>query len=227
MHRSGTSLLAGSLEAAGLNLGKVNNSAPFNRKGNKENEEFRELNDALLKRSGFAWYAPPNGPVEWEKADLERARQLVEPYLAAGMPWGFKDPRTVWTVEGWLGVLPAAHMVGVFRHPSLVVRSLAARPGNLNVERDDALNLWCAYNSELIGLHQAYGFPMIHFGSNAEFQESFVAPLSAFAQSLGLFDQLHGFFDGALVHQMTLEPIGSVEGRQIYNQLVGISRGRS
>ena len=35
---AGTSLLTGSLEAAGLNLGEVNNAAPHNRKGNKENE---------------------------------------------------------------------------------------------------------------------------------------------------------------------------------------------
>ena len=227
MHRSGTSLLAGSLEAAGLNLGKVNNSAPFNRKGNKENEQFRELNDALLERSGFAWYAPPNGPVQWEKADLERANQLIKPYLDARLPWGFKDPRTVWTVEGWLRALPGAHMVGVFRHPSLVVRSLAARQGNLSVERDDALKLWCAYNSELIRLQQQYRFPMLHFGSDAEFQKTFVDPLSVFARSLGLFDQLDGFFDEALVHQITLEPIRSVEGRQIYIRLMEISRERS
>jgi hypothetical protein len=33
MHRSGTSLVAGCLEAAGLYLGPVNNYAPFNKKG--------------------------------------------------------------------------------------------------------------------------------------------------------------------------------------------------
>ena len=41
MHRSGTSLLTGSLEAAGLHLGEVNNAARYNPKGNKENESIR------------------------------------------------------------------------------------------------------------------------------------------------------------------------------------------
>ena len=119
MHRSGTSLLTGSLEAAGLYLGEVNNQAPFNRKGNKENESIRELNDALLERNGAAWNRPPNGQAQWSGADEEWSRSLISPYLAASRPWGFKDPRTVWTVEGWLRLLPHARPVGVFRHPSV------------------------------------------------------------------------------------------------------------
>ena len=71
MHRSGTSLLTGSLEAAGLYLGEVNNEAPFNRKGNKENESIRELNDALLERNDAAWNRPPNGQARWSGADEE------------------------------------------------------------------------------------------------------------------------------------------------------------
>ena len=67
-------MLTGSLEAAGLNLGEVNNAAPFNRKGNKENESIRALNDALLARSGAAWNIPPSRQVPWEQADEELAR---------------------------------------------------------------------------------------------------------------------------------------------------------
>ena len=167
MHRSGTSLLTGSLESAGLHLGEVNNAAPFNRKGNKENESIRDLNDALLAASGAAWNAPPRGQVQWTGADEERAAALVRPCLRAGRPWGFKDPRTVWTVEGWLRLLPGARMLGVFRHPALVVRSLAARPGALAVGADEALRLWCAYNAELIRLQRTHRFPMLHLGSGA------------------------------------------------------------
>ena len=81
MHRSGTSLLTGSLEAAGLYLGEVNNEAPFNRKGNKENESIRELNDALLERNGAAWNRPPNGQAQWSGADEEWSRSLISSYL--------------------------------------------------------------------------------------------------------------------------------------------------
>ena len=39
MHRSGTSCLAGSLQQAGLELGDVFTSNPFNKKGNREHRD--------------------------------------------------------------------------------------------------------------------------------------------------------------------------------------------
>lgn len=224
MHRSGTSLLTGSLEAAGLNLGEVNNAAPHNRKGNKENEAIRDLNDALLTKAGAAWNSPPDGQVPWDRADEERARSLVEPYIRAGRPWGFKDPRTVWTVEGWLRLLPSARMVGVFRHPSPVVGSLTARSGTLAIESDRALSLWCAYNTELIRLQRKYGFPVLHFGAVEAFRQDFVTPLTSFAQAIGLTGPLDRFFDRQLVHQAGPEPAPTVEARELFRQLIGISR---
>ena len=93
MHRSGTSLLTGSLEAAGLHLGKVNHAAPFNRKGNKENEPIRGFHDELLAKNGASWDRPPKGQVRWDRPDEERARSLIEAHLRSARPWGFKDPR--------------------------------------------------------------------------------------------------------------------------------------
>ena len=220
MHRSGTSLLTGSLEAAGLYLGEVNNGAPFNRKGNKENESIRALNDALLHGNGAAWNRPPNGQARWSRADEAWSRTLIGPYLAAERPWGFKDPRTVWTVEGWLRLLPHARLVGVFRHPSLVVQSLAARSRALAVDADEALGLWCAYNAELIRLHRKYRFPLLHFGSIGAFRDAFVMPLTAFARSIGLNGRVDSFFDSALLHQRIPAPIPNVEPRKIYHELV-------
>ena len=52
MHRSGTSLLAGTLQEAGLELGEVVHSAPHNRKGNRESISIRTLHEDLLERSG-------------------------------------------------------------------------------------------------------------------------------------------------------------------------------
>ena len=116
--------------------------------------------------SGASWNAPPNRiKSNGGRDDEVRARSLIEPYLYTARPWGFKDPRTIWTVEGWLRLLPSACLIGVFRHPSLVVRSLAARTGDLTVETDEALRLWCAYNSELIRLHQKHRFPLLHYSS--------------------------------------------------------------
>ena len=224
MHRSGTSLVTGSLEDAGLNLGEVNNAALFNRKGNKENETIRDLNDSLLARNGAAWNAPPNRQLQWGRADEEWARSLIEPYQYAARPWGFKDPRTIWTVEGWLRLLPNACLIGVFRHPSLVVRSLTARTADLAVETDEALRLWCAYNSELIRLHQKYRFPILHYSSEEKLYDDFITPLTDFARSLGLTGPLDHFFDSELLHHSEPEPIATSGARKIFDRLILLSQ---
>ena len=224
MHRSGTSLLTGSLEVAGLHLGDVNHAATFNRKGNKENESIRSFHNELLVKNGASWDRPPKGQVRWDRSDEERARSLVEPHVRAALPWGFKDPRTLWMVEGWLRLLPSARIIGVFRHPSLVVRSLAARTGDLTIGTREALDLWCAYNAELLRLHRKYQFPLVHFSSEGAFQEDFIAPLTSFARSMGLSGSLDRFFDHALVHQTERGPAGSLRARFLFRRLVSRSR---
>ena len=224
MHRSGTSLITGSLEAAGLYLGEVNNAATYNRKGNKENESIRDLNDALLAETGAAWDVPPDGQVRWDRAHEERGRALIRPYLDAARPWGFKDPRTLWTVEGWLRLVPDARMVGVFRHPSLVVRSLTARSGTLAIEPDDALRLWCTYNVELIRLQGEHGFPVLHFSAVETFRDDVVAPLTAFARGIGLTGPVGCFFDRRLVHQAAPAPAPTIESRELFGRLIEVSR---
>ena len=223
MHRSGTSLLSGSLEAAGLYLGKVNNAAPFNRKGNKENEAIRSLNDALLAKDGAAWNAPPQGQLQWDRSDRERGKELIRPYLDANRPWGFKDPRTLWTVEGWLRLLPSARPIGVFRHPSLVVRSLVSRNGDLAVDEIQAINLWCTYNRELLRLHHEHRFLLLHFSSDASFHDRFLPQLTAFAHSIGIHGMPHSFFDKSLVQQTDPGGIATTEARRIFGRLTEIS----
>lgn len=224
MHRSGTSLLAGSLEAAGLYLGEVKNESVYNRRGNKENESIRALNNALLKASGAAWNRPPPGQIRWRPADEERGRALIRPYLEVGRPWGFKDPRTIWLVEGWLRLLPNARMVGVFRHPSLVIRSIIARAKRRVIGEEEALATWCAYNAELIRLQGKYRFPIVHFGSVEAFDRDFVSPLTSFARSIGLAGSLDRFFDRRLVNQASPGPVPSPEAHRLHAQLLDVSR---
>ena len=227
MHRSGTSLLAGSLEAAGLHLGEVNQAAPFNPKGNRENESIRDFHDDLLARHGAAWNTPPKRQIRWRQLDNDRALSLVDPYLRDGVPWGFKDPRTLWMVEGWLRLLPNARIIGVFRHPLLVVRSLAARSGDLAIETDAALRLWCAYNSELLRLHRKFRFPLLHFGSDEQFRREFVIPLKSFARSIGLDDRVEGFFDPRLVHQAERNPRATWRAQFLFGRLSARSQKAS
>ena len=222
MHRSGTSLLTGSLEAAGLHLGEVNNAARYNPKGNKENESIRRFHNGLLSRYGTAWDRPPKHQVQWTAADEKRARALIEPYFHAARPWGFKDPRTVWTIEGWLRIVPGARMIAVFRHPSLVARSLGAR--RQSIGPDDALRLWCAYNCEIVRLQGKYGFPLLHFGSGRALRADFIDPLASVARSMGLPGPPDRFFDGALVHQTEPEPIATTQARHLFERMIALSR---
>ena len=225
MHRSGTSLLAGCLEAAGLNLGEVNNAAAHNRMGNKENASIRSLNNVLLEDSGAGWRRPPSGQIPWRPADEKRGEAIVGPYLRAARPWGFKDPRTVWTIEGWLRLLPDAYMIGVFRHPARVARSLAARSvARRPLGPEEALSLWCAYNSELLRLQRKYRFPLLHFGAVDAFGEEFAAPLTFFARCIGLHGPLDRFFDARLVHQTLPGPVPSARARELFARLVDASR---
>ena len=125
MHRSGTSCLAGSLEQQGLFLGEVNTSAPWNRRGNRERFDVMNLQRDILEASGGSWYEPP--PVaEWSMEHYERARAILAQHAGAPV-WGFKDPRTLLTLEGWERLVPDLDAVGIFRHPLRVARSLQSR----------------------------------------------------------------------------------------------------
>ena len=220
MHRSGTSLVAGSLQAAGLHLGTVNEQAPFNRKGNKENVRIRELNDAMLDRNGASWKKPPACQIAWRHADSRRARLLLRPYLSAGRAWGFKDPRTIWTVEGWLRLLPDAQLIGVFRHPALVAQSLVARTGALSVSPGEAFELWRAYNAELLRLKHKHGFPLVHFGIPNKIHAEFFTPLTRLARSVGLSHPVDAFFDDGLIHQRAEDLKAEPRAIKLHNQLL-------
>ena len=163
MHRSGTSVLAGSLQETGLALGHVVTQAPHNQKGNRENPAIMFMQEDLFKCNGGAWDAPPE-TVRWEK--LHRAvRNLFIAGFAEEPLWGFKDPRTLFTLEGWLEVLPNAEFVGIFRHPVFVALSLAQRN---RFPFEKSLRLWQRYNQRLLQLHEAAPFPLLEFVDDAD-----------------------------------------------------------
>ena len=96
MHRSGTSMLAGTLEEAGLTLGDVVNQAPDNAKGHRENLAIMSMQEDLLQRNAGSWDNPPE-TVSWGR--LHRAvRDLFISSFRSSKVWGFKDPRTLITL---------------------------------------------------------------------------------------------------------------------------------
>lgn len=192
MHRSGTSSLVGSLEAAGLPLGEVRREGgESNEKGHREPGEVIRLHDDVLMNSRGAWFLPP-ATVEWSTEQRERRDAFIADH--EGMPlWGWKEPRTLLVIDGWLEVLPHLEMVGTFRHPLVVARSLKRRHGNDTPAM--WLEVWLAYNAILLRLAEERGFPLIDFDLPAE---AYAARLRAIVGELRLPGGDGDFFDAAL-----------------------------
>jgi hypothetical protein len=179
MHRSGTSCLTGSLQEAGLQLGDCHTWNPFNLKGNRENQAFVDLNDAVLEANGGSWDHPPVAAVTWSEQHLAMGRELLAAH--AHMPlMGFKDPRTLLVLEGWKQLQPRMEFVGIFRHPNAVAASLQRRS---KMARREALALWHAYNKRLLQQYREAPFPVLCFDyPEPEFQQQ----LGGVIDTLGL-----------------------------------------
>ncbi len=219
MHRSGTSCLAGCLEEAGLVLGQVDRKAHTNPKGNRENIKVMELNNAVLAANDASWNKPPVGPCHWSIEHSAWRDQLIASYPQDRL-WGFKDPRTLLLLDGWLKGLPNAQLVGTFRHPLAVAGSLQARNG-FAIEK--GIELWTSYNRLLLQSLKASEFPLICFDWSTE---RYDGALRELAYRVGLIPPVAGFsfFEGHL-RRNSNDPDLSVptEAQDIYDQLLQIS----
>src|SRR3954469_18425300 len=141
MHRSGTSLIARLLDELGLFQGAELQE-------DHESVYFLEVNDLLLKRIGASWDnpAPARDFLKDPKA-LDLTARCVRAdilsrkatgylggsrFKAGGIerldrPWGWKDPRTVFTLPLWLRLFPAAKLVYIVRNGVDVASSLRVR----------------------------------------------------------------------------------------------------
>jgi hypothetical protein len=195
MHRSGTSSLAGSLEQAGLYLGgkDVAGKGEWNAKGNRESKVLMRLHERLLEANGGSWQQPP-AQVRWD-AEQRGARDRFIRSRATRRRWGFKDPRTILVIDGWLEAIPDLVMVATIRHPVAVARSLQKRAAGGTL--DDWLRLWLDYDERLLRLYQARPFPIIDFDLPAE---RYQRRLGAVIAELGLRQptQAQPFFEPSL-----------------------------
>lgn len=191
MHRSGTSCLTGSLQQAGLTLGEVHTWNRYNLRGNREKQTLVDLNDEVLADNDGAWDRPPKH-CRWRDEQLRRAQMSLmlgsddasmkeESESSPASPVrGFKDPRTLLTLDGWLRAIPHLEFVGVFRSPLAVARSLAHRSA---MPPDQALELWAFYNRRLLRLWRRYRFPIVNFDVDAG---EYLEVVSRVAHDLGL-----------------------------------------
>ncbi len=150
MHRSGTSMLSQALQAAGLYLGWRQ------LREHQEAQFFLRLNMWVMLQTSAGWETPES--VRY-LLDRPQAREAVVEYLRFALrspramsylgpvrygrhhsverldePWGWKDPRTTFTLPLWLDIFPNAKIVHVVRHGVDVAESLRVRQEA--IERD-------------------------------------------------------------------------------------------
>ena len=151
MHRSGTSLVAGTLAKLGIQLGPdrhLMRPGPDNPTGYWEHQSLADVNDAILTKLGGSWHQIPTFPAGWSRTpELDglrrQARAIVEKDFGSERLWGWKDPRACLTLPFWQALLPPMRYVLCVRHPLDVARSLERRDG---FPLAKGLYLWLAYS---------------------------------------------------------------------------------
>lgn len=159
MHRSGTSFLANSLKGAGLYLGNTSTSNRYNRPGNFENIDFVKINDEILSTNGGSWISPPR-KIIWHEKHKNTAAALIKT-MNKHSCWGFKDPRTLLTLDGWIDLIPSIKLVGIFRHPDAVCLSIQKR--NPDIPEWLCYFTWYRYNRKLYEEFRRQPFPLLCF----------------------------------------------------------------
>ncbi len=219
MHRSGTSCLTGSLQQAGLDLGNYSEWNPHNLKGNRENTEIMALNEAILVANGGQWDAPPR-KIHWHPEHSAAAQRILTKY-ASSPAWGFKDPRTLLTLEGWLALGIAPNYIGIFRHPAAVVASLMQRDVD-TMDLKKAYSLWYAYNKCLLRIYEHKPFPLLCFDwREGEFHNALSKALIYVGLRPGADEGK--FYSAELVHQLSVEARLPWKIGRLYKKLRAIS----
>jgi hypothetical protein len=153
-HRSGTSLIAKSLECFGVSLGpNADWSGPDNPRSFAEDRDVLAINEEILSRVGSAWDDPtPLDPYAFWPFDLRGGIDcalctLLERHRFPQHPlFGLKEPRLCRLLPAWRNSLDQigckVSAVHVVRHPHAVAKSLEKRNG-IPIER--GLALWLEY----------------------------------------------------------------------------------
>lgn len=117
--RTGTSFLAQVLGENGVDIENCGN-------GHNEDIDFVKFNDMILKEAGGDWRnLPPDEAIA--KAVQNHEEEIIALIKRKQKKvWGFKDPRTIFTIRHWLKHLgdDDVYLVAVFRHPDHAAASM-------------------------------------------------------------------------------------------------------
>jgi hypothetical protein len=196
MHRSGTSCLAGSLEERGLYLGNVKTKSPFNLKGNRENPDIFSFHEKIFNDYGGSWLKPPDTTIRLTRDIYDYFSNVIESYNDYHI-WGFKDPRTVFTLNIWLQLLSyrQVFLVATFRNPLSVALSLLNRN---QIPISEGLELWKRYNMRIIDMVMTHNVKLIDFDLSLD---QYREKIDLISDYIGLKKAELNFYDIGLVKQ--------------------------
>ncbi len=207
MHRSGTSLVASLVQAAGVNIGD-NLLGPDrgNRLGHFEDVDFYQFHDKILRRLGQTLLVQTTAALgDITQAETEEALALIEE-RSGHVFWGWKDPRTTLFLDFWSALLPQARYILVYRHPIEVVLSLLRRGTDMQALVDplDGLRAWQVYDQLVLDFYQQHADACLlaHIAAIADDTHAF---LDVAARKLSL--PLHGQDTQALYQAAELKQI--------------------
>ncbi len=164
MHRSGTSCLAGFLQASGVFFGSPSSfkarAGAENPKGFWERRDVRKICDTLLYSTGLDWdqiaeFDPAKIRPEVLAEQRTAFATLVNKLDAQGV-WALKEPRLCLLLPLLADLLPNAIILHIHRHPASVAASLAERN---KLPLPYGLALWEAYNTT--ALRGTEGMPVL------------------------------------------------------------------
>lgn len=153
MHRSGTSLTASIVAAAGIHLGdELMAVGSGNPRGHFEDLAFYQLHQRILAANGLSLEGfTCHETIVVPPAARAEATELIGRRRANARPWGWKDPRTVLMLDFWAELLPEACWLFVVRPPENVVDSLFRRGDTaFIVNPRHAIDVWVAYNRRIL-----------------------------------------------------------------------------
>lgn len=128
MHRSGTSLTAGWLNACNLSMGDNLLKGTFaNKKGHFEDLDFLKIHESILTDNGLDYLVNENDQISVSETHRQKIKQLVTTKNKKHNQWGWKEPRTCLFLDIYNELIPDAKYMIVYRPYLEVVDSLYRR----------------------------------------------------------------------------------------------------
>lgn len=228
--RSGTSMVAGCLAAAGYFMG--DNLYPprgSNPKGFFEGPQINSINEALLAqvvpadqhlRYGQRWLVEL--PTDCQFSITPEIDQAIV-HMVGRKPYCFKDPRFSYTLPLWANYVRNAIYICVFREPGITAESIvkecaeASYLSNVCMTYPRALNIWTAIYRSVLSFQKLSGeLLFLHYSQvvNGEGLDKIAQRLEA------PIDRT--FPDAALRRSQSISPVPS-ETLSLYGELCRLS----